>query len=107
MFNLPGRGFRQRITLTSSVPMTLNDVIVHVRQFVIALVSVDGCSSFPDPDGFFDVPDSSVRFLAKGRTTKRHAPHRACQREYARANKMASSTKNSALGNEERQSKRS
>ena len=50
MFNLPGRGFRQRITLTSSVPMTLNDVIVHVRQFV----SVDGCSGFPDPDGFFD-----------------------------------------------------
>ena len=42
VFNLPGRGFRQRITLTSSVPMTLNDVIVHVRQFVIALVSVDG-----------------------------------------------------------------
>ena len=63
MFNLPGRGFRQRITLTSSVPMTLNDVIVHVRQFVIALVSVDGCSSFPDPDGFFDVPNSSVGFL--------------------------------------------
>ena len=59
VFNLPGRGFRQRITLTSSVPMTLNDVIVHVRQIVIALVSVDGCSSFPDPDGFFDVPDSS------------------------------------------------
>ena len=28
MFNLPGRGFRQRITLTSSVLMTLNDVIV-------------------------------------------------------------------------------
>ena len=48
VFNLPGRSFRQRITLTSSVPMTLNDVIVHVRQFVIALVSVDGCSSFPD-----------------------------------------------------------
>ena len=46
MFNLPGRSIRQRITLTSSVPMTLNDVIVHVRQFVIALVSVDGCSSF-------------------------------------------------------------
>ena len=63
MFNLPGRGFYQRIMLTSSVPMTLNDVIVHVRQFVIALVSVDGCSSFPDPDGFFDAPDSSVGFL--------------------------------------------
>ena len=63
VFNLPGRGFRQCITLTSSVPMMLNDVIVHVRQFVIALVSVDGCSSFPDPDGFFDVPDSSVGFL--------------------------------------------
>ena len=60
VFNLPGRGFRQRITLTSSVPMTLNDVIVHVRQFVIALVSVDGCSSFLDPDGFCDVLDSSV-----------------------------------------------
>ena len=43
--------------------MTLNDVIVHVRQFVITLVSVDGCSSFPDPDGFLDVPDSSVGFL--------------------------------------------
>ena len=40
--------------------MTLNDVIVHVRQFVIALVSVDGCSSFLDPDGFCDVLDSSV-----------------------------------------------
>ena len=53
VFNLPGRGFRQRITLTSSVPMTLNDIIVHMRQFVIALVFVDGCSSFPDPDGFF------------------------------------------------------
>ena len=63
MFNLRCRGFRQRITLTSSAPMTLNDVIVHVKQFVIALVSVDGCSSFPDPDGFFDVPDSSVGFL--------------------------------------------
>ena len=43
--------------------MTLNDVIVHVRQFVIALISVDGCSSFPDPDGVLDVPDSSVGFL--------------------------------------------
>ena len=43
--------------------MTLNDVIVHVRQFVIALISVDGCSSFPAPDGFFDVSDSSVGFL--------------------------------------------
>ena len=63
VFNLPGRGFRQRITLISSVPMTLNDVILHVRQFVIALVSVGGCSSFPGPDGFLDVPDSSVRFL--------------------------------------------
>ena len=63
MFNLPGRGFRQRITLTFSVPMTLNDVIVHVRQFIIALVSVDGCSSIPDPDGFVDVPDSPVGFL--------------------------------------------
>ena len=63
MFNLTGRGFRQPITSTSSVPMTLNDVIVHVMQFVIALVSVDGCSGFPDPDGFFDVPDSSVGFL--------------------------------------------
>ena len=63
MFNLPGRGFCQRMTLTSSVPMTLNDVIIHVRQFIIALVSVDGCSSFPDPDGFLDVPDSSVGFL--------------------------------------------
>ena len=63
MFNLPGRGFRQRITLTSSVPMTLNDVIVHVRKFLIALVSVVGCSSFPDPDGFLDMPDSSVGFL--------------------------------------------
>ena len=63
MFNLPGRGFRQRITLTSSVPMTLNDVIVHARQFVNALVSVNGCSSFPDPDGFLDVPDFSVGFL--------------------------------------------
>ena len=63
MFNLPCRAFRQRITSTSSVPMTLNDVIVHVRQFVIALVSVDGCSSFPDPDGFLDMPDSSVGFL--------------------------------------------
>ena len=63
VFNLPGRGFRQRITWTSSVPMTLNDVIVHVRQFVIALVSADGCSSFPDPDGFLYVSDSSVGFL--------------------------------------------
>ena len=26
--------------------MTLDDVIVHVMQFIIALVSVDGCSSF-------------------------------------------------------------
>ena len=63
MFSLPGRGFRQRVTLTSSVPMTLDDVIVHVRQFIITLVSVDGCSSFPDPDGFLDVPDSPVGFL--------------------------------------------
>ena len=63
MFNLPGGGFRQRITSTSSVPMTLSDVIVHVGQFVIALVPVDVCSSFPDPDGFLGVPDSSVGFL--------------------------------------------
>ena len=63
MFNLPGRGFRQLITLTSSVPMTLNDVIVHVREFIIALVSVDGCSGFPDPDGFLDMLDSLVGFL--------------------------------------------
>ena len=46
MFSLTGRGFHQRVTLISSVPMTLDDVIVHVRQFIIALVSVDGCSSF-------------------------------------------------------------
>ena len=57
VFSLPGRGFHQRVTLISSVPMTLDDVIVHVRQFIIALVSVDGCSSFFDPDGFFDVPE--------------------------------------------------
>ena len=63
VFSLPGRGFQQRVTLISSVPMTLDDVIVHVRQFIIALVSVDGCCSFSDPDGFFDVPDSSVGFL--------------------------------------------
>ena len=63
MLHLPGRDFRQRITSTSSVPMTLNDVIVHVRQFVIALVSVDECSGFPDPDGFLDMPYSSVGFL--------------------------------------------
>ena len=63
MFSLPGRGFHQRVTLISSVPVTLDDVIVHVREFIIALVSVDGCSSFSDPDGFFDVPDSSVGFL--------------------------------------------
>ena len=63
MFNLPGRGFRQRITSTSSVPITLNDIIVHVRQFVIALASVDGCSGFLDRDGFLDMPDSSVGFL--------------------------------------------
>ena len=60
VFNLPGRGFRQHITLTSSVPVTLNHVIVYVRQFIITLISFDGGSSFPDPDGFFDVPDSSV-----------------------------------------------
>ena len=63
VFNLPGRGFRQCITSTSSVPVMLNDVIVHVRQVVIALVSVDGSSSFPDPDGFLDKPDSSVGYL--------------------------------------------
>ena len=63
MFNLPGRGFRQPITSTSSVPMTLNDVIIHVRHFVIVLVSVDGCFGLPDPDGFLDMPDSSVGFL--------------------------------------------
>ena len=61
MFNLPGRGFRQLITSTSSVPMTLNDVIVHVWQFVIALISVDGCSGFPDPDGFLDMLNSASR----------------------------------------------
>ena len=44
VFNLPGRGFRQLIKLTSSVPMTLNEVIVHVRQFIIVLACVDGCS---------------------------------------------------------------
>ena len=37
VFSLPGRGFHQRVTLISSVPMTLDDVIVHVRQFIIAL----------------------------------------------------------------------
>ena len=63
MFNLPGKSFRQLITSTSSIPTTLNYVIVYVRQFVIALVSVDGCSGFPDPDGFLDMPDSSVGFL--------------------------------------------
>ena len=63
VFSLPGRGFRQLIKSTSSVPMTLNDVIVHVGQFVIALVSVDGCSGFPDPDSFLDMPESSVGFL--------------------------------------------
>ena len=63
VFSLPGRGFHQRVTLISSVPMTLDDVIVHVRQFIIAVVSVDGCCSFSDSDGFFDVPDSSVGFL--------------------------------------------
>ena len=42
MFNLPDRGFRQRITLTSSVPMTLNYVIVHVRQFVTKLRVQEG-----------------------------------------------------------------
>ena len=55
VFSLPGRGFHQRVTL--------DDVIVHMRQFIIALVSVDGCSSFSDPDGFLDVPDSSVGFF--------------------------------------------
>ena len=63
VFSLPGRGFHQRVTLISSVPMTLDDIIVHVRQFIIALISVDGCSSFFDPDGFLEVPDSSVGFL--------------------------------------------
>ena len=63
MLSLTGRGFHQRVTLISSVPMTLDDVIVHVRQFIIALVSVDGCSSFSDPDGFLDVPDFLVWFL--------------------------------------------
>ena len=61
MFSLPGRGFHQRVTLISSVPMTLDDVIVYVRQFIIALVSVDGCCTFSDPGGFFDVPSSSVK----------------------------------------------
>ena len=42
VFSLPGRGFHQCVTLISSVPMTLDDVIVHVRQFIIALVSVLG-----------------------------------------------------------------
>ena len=60
---LSGRGFRQRITSTSSVPMRLNDVIIHVRQFVLAFASVDGCSGFPDPDGFLDMPDSSAGYL--------------------------------------------
>ena len=35
VFSLPGRGFRQRVTLTSSILMTLDDVIVHVRQFIM------------------------------------------------------------------------
>ena len=35
VFNLPGRGFRQRITLTSSVPMMLNDVIVHESLYQV------------------------------------------------------------------------
>ena len=34
VFNLPGTGFRQLIKSTSSVPITLNDVIVDVRQVV-------------------------------------------------------------------------
>ena len=37
VFSLPGRGFHQRVTLISSVPMTLDDVIVHVRQFIKGL----------------------------------------------------------------------
>ena len=32
VFSLPGRGFDQRVTLISSVLMTLDDV--HVRQFI-------------------------------------------------------------------------
>ena len=43
--------------------MTVKNVVVHVKQLVIALLSVDGCSGFPDPDGFLDIPDSSDRFL--------------------------------------------
>ena len=42
--------------------MTLNDVMVHVRQFVITLLKVYGYYCFPEPDGFLDIPDSSVRF---------------------------------------------
>ena len=46
MFSLPGRGFHQRVTLISSVPMTLDDVIVQVRQFIIALSLLMGVLAF-------------------------------------------------------------
>ena len=39
VFSLPGRGFHQRVTLISSVPVTLDDVIVHVK--IIATAPVD------------------------------------------------------------------
>ena len=37
MFSLPGRGFRQRVTLISSVPLTIDDVIVHVHKDKVEL----------------------------------------------------------------------
>ena len=42
-----------------------------------------------------------VYLVGIGITTKRHTPSRACQREYARENKMATSTKLSVPGSEE------
>jgi len=42
--------------------MTLNDVMVHARHFIITLLKVYGYSCFPEPYGFLDMPDSSVGF---------------------------------------------
>jgi len=48
--------------LTSSVLMT-DDVIVHVGQLVIVLISVNWCFRLLNPDGFLHLSDSSVWFF--------------------------------------------
>ena len=56
MFLFTCRGFR----LTLHKVLMMNDVIVHVGQLVIALVSVHWCLCLSDPDGLLYLPCSFI-----------------------------------------------